>query len=245
MKNKMSVLLFSVVLCLCTVISAFVAQTNGFANEYECIRDSTDIVVPTINTLDRQTLRGSAGDIYGYYCFDYGESRSCLLLIAGMEDKERYMSAYDYGITAFANEEDTRISKKMKDDLSDGNRATAFNTYVKPCDEFITKGKNNILYDETNLSREPLPLIWIPISVIVGTMLSFIVVGKMKDNLRTARFRATAGNCMKDGSLSITERRDLFLYNTVTRTEKPKSNSSGRRNTHTSSPCSPHGRQGR
>ncbi len=46
---------------------------------------------------------------------------------------------------------------------------------------------------------------------------------------------------MKDGSLKITESRDLFLYNSVSRTEKPKNNSSGGSSTHTSSSGSTHG----
>ena len=44
----------------------------------------------------------------------------------------------------------------------------------------------------------------------------------MKSKLKTVRFQAAASNYMKNGSLNITESRDLFLYNTVTRTAKPK-----------------------
>jgi len=49
---------------------------------------------------------------------------------------------------------------------------------------------------------------------------------------------------MKSGSLNITESRDTFLYNTVTRTAKPKntdSGSSGGSSTHTSSSGETHG----
>lgn len=44
------------------------------------------------------------------------------------------------------------------------------------------------------------------------------------------------GSTIKDNSLNINERRDLFLYNTVTRTAKPKNDDSGGgSSTHTSS----------
>lgn len=47
---------------------------------------------------------------------------------------------------------------------------------------------------------------------------------------------------MKAGSMNITESRDMFLYNTVTRTAKPKDNDSGGgSSTHTSSSGSTHG----
>lgn len=47
---------------------------------------------------------------------------------------------------------------------------------------------------------------------------------------------------MKAGSMNITESRDMFLYDTVTRTAKPKDNDSGGgSSTHTSSSGSTHG----
>lgn len=47
---------------------------------------------------------------------------------------------------------------------------------------------------------------------------------------------------IKDNSLNINERRDLFLYNTVTRTAKPKNDDSGGgSSTHTSSSGTTHG----
>lgn len=46
---------------------------------------------------------------------------------------------------------------------------------------------------------------------------------------------------MKKESLNITEKRDLFLYRTVSRTAKPKNESSGGSSTHTSSSGSTHG----
>ena len=97
------------------------------------------------------------------------------------------------------------------------------------------------LTNSHNLPKEPLSLIWIPISIAVGVCLSFIIVGNMKSKLKTVRFQAAASNYMKNGSLNITESRDLFLYNTVTRTAKPKNNSSSGSSTHTSSSGSTHG----
>ena len=75
----------------------------------------------------------------------------------------------------------------------------------------------------------------------MGFILSLIIVGRMKAKLKTVRFQAAAGSYIKDGSLKINESRDMFLYNTVTRTAKPKDNDSGGSSTHTSSSGSSHG----
>lgn len=65
----------------------------------------------------------------------------------------------------------------------------------------------------------------------------------MKGKLKTVRFQPAANSYMKAGSMNITESRDMFLYNTVTRTAKPKANDSDSEgsSTHTSSSGSTHG----
>ena len=82
------------------------------------------------------------------------------------------------------------------------------------------------------------------IASLVGVGLAMFIVGRMKAQLKTVRFQAAAGDYMKSGSLNITESKDTFLYNTVTRTAKPKntdSGSSGGSSTHTSSSGETHG----
>ena len=80
--------------------------------------------------------------------------------------------------------------------------------------------------------------IWIPISLVAGIVLSLIVVGTMKSKLKTVRFQAAANNYVKAGSMNLTESRDIFLYNTMTKTKKEKNDSSssgGGSSTHTTS----------
>lgn len=92
------------------------------------------------------------------------------------------------------------------------------------------------------MPREPLSLIWIPVSVIIGFIIALIAVGVMKSKLKTVRFKTTANSYLKKGSLNITDSSDLFLYRTVNRTAKPKDNEgSGGSSTHTSSSGATHG----
>lgn len=265
MKKKIMVLLFSVVLCLCMAAPVFAEQTDGFANKYERVLDQAgllsdreeaaladklnelskkqkmDIAILTTSTLDGKTPRDYADDIYDYCSFGYGENRDGLLLLISTEDNDWYISTHGYGITAFTDEGIKYIGKKMKDNLSAGDFAAAFDTFVGLCEDFIVQAKTGKPYDVSNLPKEPLSLFWIPLSIVIGFMLSFIAVGKMKAKLKTVRFQAAADSYMKDGSLNVTESRDLFLYNTVSRTAKPKSSSSGGSSTHTSSSGSTHG----
>ena len=79
------------------------------------------------------------------------------------------------------------------------------------------------------------------ISLGVGVVLSLIIVGRMKAQLKTVRFQSAAGSYVKDDSLDITESRDMFLYETTSKTAKEKKSSSGGNSTHTSSSGRTHG----
>lgn len=48
----------------------------------------------------------------------------------------------------------------------------------------------------------------------------------MKRKLKAVRPQNSVNSCLKEGSLDLTESSDLFLYNTVTRTEIPKDDDS-------------------
>lgn len=265
MKKKVLTLLFSLVLCLCIATPAF-AQTDGFTSEYERVQDlagllsdneeallvtklnelserqKMDIIVLTTDALNGKTPQDYADDIYDYSNFGYGESKDGALLLISVEDNDWYISTCGYGITVFTDAGIEYIGKQIKGELSDGNFAGAFDKFADLCDEFITQARTGEPYDVKNLPKEPLSLIWIPIAIVAGFILSIIIVGRMKAKLKTVRFQPAANSYMKAGSMNITESRDLFLYNTVTRTAKPKDNDSGGgSSTHTSSSGSTHG----
>ena len=132
-------------------------------------------------------------------------------------------------------------SKETTSDLKDGNYFSAFQTFSELCDKFITQARNGKPYDRKSLPKEPLSPIWILISLGVGVVLSLIIVGRMKAQLKTVRFQSAAGSYVKDDSLDITESRDMFLYETTSKTAKEKKSSSGGSSTHTSSSGRTHG----
>lgn len=265
MKKKIAVFLFVIVLCLGMVLPAFATETDGFADEYYrvvdmadlltdseekaliekldelSLRQNMDVVVATTNDLEGYSVTEYADLIYDECQFGYGESKDGLLLLISMEDRDWYISTCGYGITAFTDAGIEYIGEQIKSDLSDGNYAAAFSNFAGLCDDFITQARNGEPYDSSNLPREPLSLIWIPIALVIGFVIAKIIVGNMKSQLKTVRKQAAANSYMRNGSMNITENRDLFLYHTVTRSEKPKNNSSSGSSTHTSSSGTTHG----
>lgn len=265
MKKKISVIIFVLVLCISTVLPVFAAETDGFVDEYYrvadmaelltetertalleklneiSVRQNMDVVVATTNDLEDYSVRDYADLLYESCKFGYGSNKDGLLLLISMEDHDWCISTYGYGITAFTDAGIEYIGEQITSDLSDGDYAAAFTRYAELCDDFITQARTGEPYDSGNLPRGPLSMIWLPVSVIIGFVIAKIIVGNMKSQLKTVRAQATANSYVKNGSMNITESRDLFLYHTVTRTAKPKNNSSSGSSTHRSSSGATHG----
>lgn len=265
MKKKITAIIAAFLLCLCTVFSVLATDTEGFADEYYrlndladilseseeqallakldeiSVRQKMDVTVVTVDNLDGyDDVTKCADDVYEDCNYGYGSNKDGLLLLISMEDHDWTISTCGYGITAFTDSGIEYIGKKMKTDLSDGNYAAAFDTYANLCDEFITQARNGKPYDTGNLPREPLGIMWIPISIATGVVLALLIVGGMKGKLKTVHSQVAANNYMKKDSLTVSESSDRFLYRTVTRSEKKKDNDSGS-STHTSSSGTTHG----
>lgn len=200
-----------------------------------------DVIVVTTNDLEnRSTATELADDIYDQCGFGYGESKNGLLLLISMQDRDWAISTCDSAITAFTDAGIDYIGEKITPSLSGGDYAAAFNTFADLCDDFITKAKTGTPYTSRTLPKEPLSPIYIPVAIAIGLVLALIIVGCMKAKLKSVRFKAAANSYVKSDSLNVTESSDLFLYNTITRTKKPKDNDSGS-STHTSSSGTTHG----
>lgn len=262
MKKKIFLLLFVICLCLSTALPLYAA--DGFADLYYrvvdmadlltdseetalnsvldeiSLRQNMDVVVATTDTLEGYSVREYADLLYEQCQFGYGANWDGLLLLISMEDHDWYISTCGYGITAFTDAGIQYIGKQITPALSEGNYVSAFDRYASLCDAFITQAKSGNPYDNGNLPREKLSVLWIPVSLVIGFILAKIIVNNMKSKLKTVRSQAAADSYVKNGSMHITDSRDLFLYHTVTRTVKPKNNSQGS-STHRSSSGTTHG----
>lgn len=208
-------------------------------------RQKFDVVIATVNSLSGKTPREYADDLYDYSGFGFGENKDGVLFLISMEDRDWYITTTGYGIAAITDAGREYIADKFTGYLSDGDYAEAFRIYANEVDRFVTNAaETGKPYDVGNLPHDPLSLIWIPISLVVGLIIAAGVVGGMKSKLRSVSFAAAADSYVKSGSMNVRESRDMFLYSTVSRTAKPKDNdssSSGGSSTHTSSSGTTHG----
>lgn len=61
-------------------------------------------------------------------------------------------------------------------------------------------------------------VIKIVVAVIIGILLALGIVFLMKRSMSTVRYQKRADGYVNDGSFSLTDARDIYLYSTVSRT---------------------------
>lgn len=182
-----------------------------------------DVVVVTVDSLAGEDIQDYADDWY-----DYGGYRpDGILLLVAMYDREVAISTKGKAIDIFSDSRIDRILDDVAQYLSDEEYYEAFTCYADLCGEYIQSDS------EFSVGKSLL------ISVVIGFVVAFIATSVMKSQLKTVRAKSGATEYVTQGSMKLTQSRDLYLYSNVSRVPRPKSNSGS--STHTSSSGSRHG----
>ena len=211
------------------------------------LRQSFDVTIATIESLesvDYTSMEEYADDLYDFCQFGYGADRDGVLLLVSVGDRKWHISTCGYGITAFTDAGIQYLGEQMTPDMADGDYAAAFRTFVQWSDAYIDAARSGRPYDVKNLPREPLSLMYLFLALGIGLVLAWVVVSVMKSQLRSVAFQENAASYVREGSMNLTNSRELFLYRDVHRTERVEekdSDSSGGSSTHTSSSGTTHG----
>ena len=210
------------------------------------LRQSFDVTIATIESLesvDYDSMEAYADDLYDFCQFGYGPEMDGVLLVS-VGDRTWHISTCGYGITAFTDAGIQYLGQQMTPFMADGDYAGAFRTFVQWSDTYIDAARAGHPYDVNNLPREPLSLMYLFLALGIGLVLAWVVVHVMKSQLRSVAFQENAASYVREGSMKLTNSRELFLYRDVHRTERPKESSSsdsGGSSTHTSSSGTTHG----
>ena len=131
------------------------------------------------------------------------------------------ISTHGKGIELLTDLEIDRIIEMMINPIKNGDFASAFDNFVSECE---------VAFDES------ISIIWIPVSILVGFGLAFLIVKIQASKLKTVVQKADAADYV--GNVVLTYQNDQFMYRNVTSSPKVKSESSS---THTSSSGRTHG----
>ena len=211
------------------------------------LRQSFDVTIATVESLESvgyDSMEACADDLYDYCQFGYGPDMDGVLLLVSVGDRKWHISTCGYGITAFTDAGIQYLGEQMTPDMADGDYAAAFHTFIQWTDAYVTAAREGHPYDVDNMPHEPLSILYLCLALVIGLVTALIVTGVMKSRLKSVAPQRDATSYVRQGSMKLTNQRDLYLYREVHRTERPKESSSsdsGGSSTHTSSSGSTHG----
>ncbi|NLE25381.1 MAG: TPM domain-containing protein [Clostridiaceae bacterium] len=201
------------------------SKLERISDDQEC-----EVAIVTVYSLDGKTATEYADDFFDYNGYGYGNDDDGVLLLVSMEDSDLAISTHGYAITAFTDIGLNYMADEFVPYLSSGDFEEAFSLYADLCDDLLTQARNGSPYGADSGSSgsekkgfSPKRLL---VSFGIGAVISFIITGIMKGQLKTVRFQPAATSYVKNDSLNITISRDLFLYRKVDRRAIPKNNSS-------------------
>ena len=211
------------------------------------LRQSFDVTIATIESMesvDYDSMEAYADDLYDFCQFGYGSDMDGVLLLVSVGDRKWHISTCGYGITAFTDAGIQYLGEQMTPDMADGDYAAAFHTFIQWTDAYVTAAREGHPYDVDNMPHEPLSILYLCLALVIGLVTALIVTGVMKSRLKSVAPQRDATSYVRQGSMKLTNQRDLYLYREVHRTERPKESSSsdsGGSSTHTSSSGTTHG----
>ena len=166
-----------------------------------------DIVIVTVDGLYGEYIRDYADDYYDYN----GYAEDGVLLLIDVDSRQWWISGTGKGTEIFTSSVIDLIGDAITEDLSDGNYAAAFETFIDQCvyyadDSFDVVGA-------------------LMIALIVGVSVALIVTLVWKGQLKSVRAKNAAADYVKAGSLNITGSQDLYLYSNVVKVKRQQTSS--------------------
>ncbi len=207
-----------------------------------------DIAVVTTYGTNGQSIEAFTDDYYDYNGYGYGSDSSGIMIAIDMAERRYHMSTCGQGITVFTDRGLENIEDSILSYLSSGDYYTAFYNFAKRSDDLIDYYESEGYAYDLNIRPRHYGL-YFCISLAIGLIVAMTVCMSMKAQLKSVNMQTQAASYIRQGSFRITGEKDMFLYNTVTKTRvSSSSGSSGGRGstTHSSSSGRSHGgRSGR
>ena len=188
------------------------------------------VLIRTTYSLGSKTSMEFADDTMDY---DYGDVSDGMLFLIAMEYRDWYVSTKGKAIGLFDDDAIDSIVDSFIDKIKDAEYKDAFIKYGNSVVKRYNYATSTFHFDFMSIG----------VPLVVALIIAAVVVGMWKAQLKSARFH-DAGMYLKQGSLVLTQKVDLFLYTTVTKTVIQSESSSGGGGSHTSSSGSSHGGHG-
>ena len=204
-----------------------------------------DVTIVTTETLDGKSPRVYADDFYDSHGYGFGTQKDGVILLISINTRDWYISTTGYGIYAITDYGIDYIGDQIVKDLGKGHYYQACKTFAKLTKSFVLEARHGKPYDINHTRHAPINPLTIPIGLVIGGGIAFIIARSKKSKLTSVVGSDTARDYAVSESLSLIAQNDRFLRKNVTSYIESDSSSSsgtgGGSSTHFSSSGSSHG----
>lgn len=234
---KKILVLFLALLLLAVPVAAegyFVMDDSGLMEDYDV--DKLEQVyseypamygfTPALVTTD--SFGGLSAEEYAGRYYDlqaYPEDG--ILLLVSLNEGEWYILTNGACYDRISNWDAEEIGEALLPMIRDGSYYAAFLKFPELAAEVFEANTPN---DDGELVSPAVPkknyAKTVAICMAVGMGIGLLTVGIMASQMKSVRQQSGAADYVRPGSMHLTHSRDIFLYSRVTRSAKPKNNSS-------------------
>lgn len=202
-----------------------------------------DVVIVTNDSLGYKTAESFADDYYDENGYGRDADFSGILLLVSMGERDWAISTCGLGTYYFGDSDIDAIADLILSDLSAGEYASAFRTYISCVEdtlEYFTSHSDGYdgydrYYDEDYYGEyyggygyrgeqyqgEGMGIGGkIVISLVIGALVGFGSVGAMLSSMKTVRHNSAASNYVVRDSLNVRRANEFFLYRNVSKTPR-------------------------
>ena len=195
-------------------------------------RHQFDTVIAVVERIDHREPRLYGIDFFEQNGFGFGDELDGVILLQVTGSREFGFASYGYGHTAFTVAGQDYIDRLFLPYLRADNYFAAYMAFADAVDDFLTKAKAGAPYDTGNipsltpLERNGYRRTAAIASVVVALIVALCVTITWRFQLKSVRKSNLAHEYIRDGSMNLTTRRDMFLYRRVSKTRR-ETNSGG------------------
>lgn len=210
-------------------------QLDGVRQAYDF-----DVAVYVEAAMSGTDAQSTADDLYDYTLYGYGENADGILLYISADERVYHFTTHGRGETVFNARGLAYLEEQIVPSLKEGDYYTAFKLYGTHCEELLEMAAQGTPYNESRRSTGYVVVV-VAAALLLPLLVARSMTNKKMKQMKTAVENNYAANYKKPGSMNLSMSRDIFLYSTVTKTEKAKSSDGGG---HTSSSGEHHGGKG-
>ena len=183
-----------------------------------------DMAIVTMPSLEGTPIDEYAKSIFTELEMGVGEAKDGIVFLMDIELRDFYVYTNGLASDMFPDSLLADFEGEYLPYISDGDYVTGFNTLIS----LVGNGANEYISNGGKPANAGggIETSTILIGFGIGIVLALIIMLILKAKMNTAKAQPLAHEYVKSDSFNLTSQRDMFLHSTVTRTAKPKNNSS-------------------